>query len=67
MPDLQWLNGYKGQSVDELNELEGKYRTDSLVIAFGQAMDQKAARVGENKLTLDSASSGPSKHRARSQ
>jgi hypothetical protein len=52
MPDdLQWLDGYSGQSVDDLIALEGKYRTDSLVLAFEQAMDQKAARLGEVKLT----------------
>jgi Domain of unknown function (DUF4375) len=51
MPDLQWLDGYGGESVDELIALEGKYRTDSLILAFEQAMDQKAARVGEDKLT----------------
>jgi hypothetical protein len=50
MPDLQWLDGYSGESVDELIALEGKCRTDSLVLAFEQAMDQKAARVGEDKL-----------------
>src|SRR5262249_54998901 len=38
---------------NELIALEGKYRTDSLVLAFEQAMDQKAARVGENKLTIE--------------
>ena len=53
MPDLQWLDGYSGESVDELIALEGKYRTDSLVLAFEQAMDKKAARVGENKLTAE--------------
>jgi Domain of unknown function (DUF4375) len=53
MPDLQWLDGYSGESVDELIALEGKYRTDSLVLAFEQAMDQKAARVGENQLTVE--------------
>ena len=53
MPDLQWLDGYSGESVDELLALEGKYRTDSLVLAFEQAMDQKAARVGKNKLTAE--------------
>jgi hypothetical protein len=53
MPDHQWLDGYNGESVDELIALEGKYRTDSLVLAFEQAMDQKAARVGENKLTAE--------------
>jgi Domain of unknown function (DUF4375) len=51
MPDLQWLDGYSGESVDELIALEGKYRTDSLVLAFEEAMDQKSARVGENKLS----------------
>ncbi len=53
MPDLQWLDGYNGESVDELIALEGKYRTDSLVLAFEQAMDQKEARVGEDKLTAE--------------
>lgn len=53
MPDLQWLDGYSGQSVGDLIALEGRYRTDSLVLAFEQAMDQKAARVGENKLAIE--------------
>lgn len=53
MPDLQWLDGYSGQSIGELIALEGRYRTDSLVIAFHQAMDQKAARVGDEKLTAE--------------
>jgi hypothetical protein len=52
MPDPQWLDGYSGESVDELIALEGKYRTDSLVLAFEQAMNQKAARVGDGKLTV---------------
>jgi hypothetical protein len=50
MRELPWLNAYSGETVDELLALEGKYRIDSLVVAFEQAMDQKAARVGENKL-----------------
>src|SRR5262249_52433074 len=53
MPDLQWLDRYNGETFDELVALEGTYRTDSLVLAFEQAMDQKAARVGENKLTAE--------------
>jgi hypothetical protein len=53
VPDLQWLDGYRGESVDELIALEGKYRTDSLVLAFEQAMDQKAARIGEDELTAE--------------
>lgn len=51
MPDLQWFNAYSGETVDELLALEGEYRIDSLVIAFEQAMDQKAARVGDDNLT----------------
>ena len=53
MPDLRWLEGYNGESVDELIALEGKCRTDSLVLAFEQAMDQKAARIGEDELTAE--------------
>lgn len=51
MPELQWLDGYRGETVDQLIALAGKYRIDSLVLAFEQAMDQKAARVGDDKLT----------------
>jgi hypothetical protein len=53
MPDLEWLDGYSGESVDELIALEGRYRTDSLVLAFEQAMNQKAARVGDDQLTAE--------------
>jgi hypothetical protein len=51
MQNLQWLDRYSGQTVAELIALEGKYRTDSLLLAFEQAVDQKAARVGENLLS----------------
>jgi hypothetical protein len=51
MAELQWLDGYSGQTVDELIALEGKYRTDSLVLAFEQAIDQKAAREGGEELS----------------
>jgi hypothetical protein len=53
MSELQWLDGYSGQTVDDLIALEGKYRTDSIVLAFEQAIDQKAARVGDAKLTAE--------------
>lgn len=46
MPKLKWLDGYSGQAVDELIALEGKYRTDSLVTAFEQAIDEKSDRDG---------------------
>jgi hypothetical protein len=51
MDELKWLDYYSGQTTDELIALEGEYRTDSLIIAFEQALDQKAARFGENSLT----------------
>jgi Domain of unknown function (DUF4375) len=53
MSDLQWLDGYSGESVDELIALEGTYRIDSLVLAFEQGMDQKAARIGQQKLAAE--------------
>ena len=53
MYDLPWLDGYSGESTDDLIALEGKYRTDSLVFAFEQALDQKAARLGTNNLTTE--------------
>jgi hypothetical protein len=48
---LQWLDGYTGQTVDQLLALEGKYRIHSLVLVFEEALDQKAARVGEHALS----------------
>jgi Domain of unknown function (DUF4375) len=53
MPELRWLDRYNGESFDELVALEGSCRIDSIVLAFEQAMDQKAARVGEHKLTTE--------------
>ena len=47
MAELQWLDGYSGQNVDELLALEGKYRIDSLVLALEQGLDQKWAHDGE--------------------
>jgi hypothetical protein len=50
-PGRGWLEGYSGQSADQLLSLEGKYRTDSLVLAFEQAISQKAEREGMQSLT----------------
>jgi hypothetical protein len=47
----QWLNGYSGQTTDELIALEGTFRTDSIVVAFAQAIAQKAARLGDAHLS----------------
>ncbi|MBI1826496.1 MAG: DUF4375 domain-containing protein [Planctomycetes bacterium] len=52
MSELKWLD-YSGQSTGELISLEGKYRTDSLVVAIDQALNQKSARIGEGSLTTE--------------
>lgn len=49
--ELKWLEGNSGQTTDELIAPEGEYRTDSLFLAFEQALDQKAACVGFGGLT----------------
>jgi hypothetical protein len=50
-PGSAWLNGYSGQSPEELLSLEGSYRIDSLVLAFEEAIQQKAQREGMQSLT----------------
>ena len=50
-PGPKWLDGYSGQSADELLSLEGKYRTDSLVLAFEQAINRKVEQKGLQTLT----------------
>lgn len=50
MTDLEWLGGYDGQTTDELLALEGRYRTDSIILAFEEALDLKADRVGLENL-----------------
>ena len=50
-PGLKWLNGYSGQSVEQLLSLEGEYRTDSLVLAFEEAISQRAQRHGMQSVT----------------
>ena len=50
-PGPKWLDGYSGQSADELLSLAGKYRTDSLIQAFEQAISRKAEREGTQNLT----------------
>jgi len=48
---LKWFDAYAGQTTDELLALEGEYRTDSLVLAFEQALQAKESRVGSRRLT----------------
>lgn len=49
--DKEFLEKYNGQSFDELIALENEYRIDSLCLAFEQAIQQKAERVGIENLT----------------
>ena len=51
MNELEWLNNYSGESTEELLALEGKYRTDSIVVAFDQALQQKEYHQGVDSLT----------------
>jgi hypothetical protein len=47
----KFLKGYSGQSVEQLLSLEGEYRVDSLVLAFEEAIGQKARREGARNIT----------------
>jgi Domain of unknown function (DUF4375) len=38
----EWFDAYDGQTTEALLELEGLYRTDSLVLAFEEAIQRKA-------------------------
>lgn len=51
MSEAKWLDGYSGQTTSDLISLDGEYRTDSVVLAFEEALQQKAARVGEERLS----------------
>ena len=51
MTEPRWLDGYSGQTTDELIALDGAYRTDSIVLAFEQAIDRKAERLGHEQLS----------------
>ena len=47
----KWFDSYSGQNTEQLLSLEGEYRTDSLVVAFEQALDQKSEAQGLENLT----------------
>ncbi|HZR29632.1 MAG TPA: DUF4375 domain-containing protein [Terriglobales bacterium] len=53
MPELKWLDGYTGQTLEQILALEGEYRVDSLVLALEQALGQKAARPDAQSLTKE--------------
>ncbi len=46
MSERPSLEGYRGQSVDELIALDATHRIDSIAMAFDSAIVQKAERVG---------------------
>lgn len=50
MSDLEWLEGYANQTSQQLIQLAGSYRTDSIVLAFEQAVQQRAASHGDSSL-----------------
>jgi hypothetical protein len=50
MSGLRWLDGYSGQSVDELIAFASQYRVDSIVSAIDQALQQTAERIGLSQL-----------------
>ena len=52
MSEPRWLDQYTGQTTDELIGLNGVYRTDSIVLAFEQAIREKAERIGHQNLTM---------------
>lgn len=55
MAELEWLDGYSGQTTEQLLALEGRYREDSLVLAFEEAIMQKEARIGSDELSDEAA------------
>jgi len=46
LTDLDWQNGYSGQTVEELLSFEKSGKKELLVRAFAQAIQEKAARRG---------------------
>jgi hypothetical protein len=53
MTDLKWLDGYSGQTTDELLALAAEYRTDSLAVAFEEAVQQKGEALGTQNLSTE--------------
>jgi Domain of unknown function (DUF4375) len=51
MQKLKWLDGYSGQSTDALIAMASEYRIDSIVLAFEQAIQDKAAQQGSSALS----------------
>ena len=48
-----WLDDYTGQTTEELLALAATHRIDSIVLAFEQALEAKAASGGTDALTSE--------------
>jgi hypothetical protein len=46
LTDQPWLDRYSGETTDELLRLASRYRPDSVVLCFEEAIAAKADRVG---------------------
>jgi hypothetical protein len=53
MRDRKWLPEYSNQSTEALLALESEYNFVSLVLAFEQGLDRKAAKQGEAALSVE--------------
>ncbi|MBI9076238.1 MAG: DUF4375 domain-containing protein [Desulfatibacillum sp.] len=53
MTEIQWFEDYTGQTTDELIALEGRYRKDSIVLAFESVLDQRADKFGPQSLSQE--------------
>src|SRR4051812_39687099 len=51
LEDLGWLNGYAGQTVDELPLFEGTDAVDSIVFALEQAIQKKVEATSPGNIT----------------
>jgi hypothetical protein len=49
--DAKWLEGYGGQTTDELIDLADTYRIDSVVVALDQAIQAKEVTIGDSGLS----------------
>jgi hypothetical protein len=44
--EAKWLDGYSGQTVEQLLALSPEYRIDSIVLAFEDALTRRAQDIG---------------------
>jgi hypothetical protein len=53
MTEPEFLEGYQGQSLDELLSMEATHRIDSLVLAMEAALDQRLTKRGAASFSLE--------------